>query len=151
MTARLTAAAVAAMSLAGCTAAVLSNYRPGTEVRAAVGSPLIEVAWTPTALSRPQPRRQLVYAGRTGDTARFLLRVLDWERGGMLAQELHYDLGRSATIAVQEMRLEVLEASNEAVTARVLPAAALDARGEPLEPTPEVQPVRSLPMIRSRD
>jgi len=45
----------------------------------------------------------------------------------------------------------VLEATNEAVTARVLPAAVLDARGEPLEPTPEVQPVRSLPMIRSRD
>jgi len=151
MTARVTAAAVAAMSLAGCAAAVLSNYRPGTEVRAAVGAPLIEVAWTPTSLSRPQPRRQLVYAGRTGDTVRFLLRTLDWERGGTLAQELQYDLGRSGTIAVQEMRLEVLEASNEAVTARVLPAAVLDARGEPLEPTPEVQPVRSLPMIRSRD
>jgi hypothetical protein len=138
------AAVVAALLLGGCST-LHSNYQPGAQLRAAVGRPLVEVAWRSPVVAGGQPVRQLIYLGRSGDTARFALRAVDRDGERHEAQELQYDLARSSTIAAQEMRLEVLEATNEVVIARVLSPSALDAGQEQLtapdDPAAEPRPL----------
>jgi hypothetical protein len=124
-----------ALVLTGCATIVVSNYRPGTTVSATVGYPLIDVQWRLENIGQV-PARQLIYGGRSGDT----IKLTYWQaRNGqgspVHTQEVQFDLSRSNTITFQEMRLEVIEASNEKISAHVLPAAKEESRGLDLEPS----------------
>jgi hypothetical protein len=128
------AAAVLALVLTGCATIVLSNYRPGERVSATVGYPLIDVQ-SQTTVSRPGMERLLIYGGMSGETIRLTYREMSADRHvAGSTQELQFDLSRSNRITFQEMRLEVIEATSEKITAIVLPASGEDSRGLALEP-----------------
>jgi hypothetical protein len=125
-------AALLALVLTGCATIVVSNYRPGERVSATVGYPLIDVQ---TTVSRGPMVRQLIYGGVSGETIKLTYREISAERHPAgFTQELQFDLSKSSKITFQEMRLEVIEATSEKITASVLPAAGEDSRGLALEP-----------------
>lgn len=66
-------------------------------------------------------RRELLYSGRSADTIKVGYREY---RGGMAAQafyqNLEYDLSTSKTITFQKFTLEVLAATNQVITYRVV-------------------------------
>jgi hypothetical protein len=133
----LAGAALLVIGFSGCASlSVVSNYSAGTVVSATVGYPLVDVEIQRRDISGSGqvPARQLVYGGRSGDTIKFTYRQFYPWRANNLTQELQFDLSKSKRITFQEMRLEVIEATSERLTARVLPAASEDYRGLPLEP-----------------
>jgi len=131
--------------LSGCatTTWVVSNYNVGDTVQATVGRPLIEIDgyYSGSALMGGTAafERQLIYGGKGGDTIRMTYReprvAGQWCIDGSLSpgslalcsppfsqsQDLQYDLSQSKVIAFQEMRLEVLDATSDQITAKVLP------------------------------
>jgi hypothetical protein len=106
------AGAAVTFLLAGCVT-LSPGPAPGSVISATTGCPLVDELMLST-------HRQLIYGGRAGETIRMTYRERQGEHG--LSQELQYDLASSRRIAFQAWRLEILEADNEHVTARVLPA-----------------------------
>jgi hypothetical protein len=124
-------AALVGFVLTGCVT-IVSNYRPGTVVSATVGYPLIDVQQRNETFSGTLSARQLIYGGKSGDTVKLTYR--EYRGGhGHIQQDLEFDLSKSRKIAFQEMRLEVIEANNEKISANVLPAAEEESRGLILE------------------
>ncbi len=120
---------------------VISNYRPGSVVTATIGNPLIAVQGRATNGMNGVTYtfdRQLIYGGKTGETIKMTYREFSNSMARpAFTQDLQYDLSQSKKIAFQEMRLEVLNATNEQISANVLPPAKESSNGLVLEPQAE--------------
>jgi hypothetical protein len=72
--------------------------------------------------ARPSIDQELIFNGRTGDYVRFIYREIS--SSGLMrtpfAQEVQYDLSLENVIGFKGARLEILEATNQYITYRVL-------------------------------
>ncbi len=135
-------------SLAGCwtTTGVYSTYRPGTTISALVGAPLIKVqggladgfSGTPAVVNR-----ELVYEGRRLGMIAFYYREWseNYPRTPMTA-EVKFELDRSDVIQFEEMRLQVISATDEGIEVKVLPPVEMT-RAERAALPPVLLPVSS--------
>lgn len=130
----------------GCwtTSAVSSNYRPGSTLKAAAGTPLVTVdAWLADDFSGIQAHvtRELVYGGRR--LGKIALFYGEWSENYPrvpAAGRAEYELGGSDIIQFGDMRFQVISATEEEIEAKVLPPVDMH-QAEPTALVPFLLPI----------
>ena len=101
------------------------NYEKGEPSTQTIGSPMTQTTFEyknnvyGTVLERRQ--YELIYSGKSGNVIKILYREFsnDLARPAF-SQELQYDLAESKTIKFRKTTIEVIQASNQEITFRVL-------------------------------
>jgi hypothetical protein len=143
---RMISAVLAMVIIVGCATTVLERkifkgYTVGNVLTASIGTPFLVdqdgtvetvKSWV-GILNSPDGwkiekrysadfvRKELIYAGKSGTTVEISYREF---RGGLAApafyQNLKYDLSESKSITFQNFQIEIINASNQSITYKVL-------------------------------
>jgi hypothetical protein len=103
----------------------MRNYEKDVEMTTTIGSPMLEttVEFRNNVYNvvRASTKSELVYSGKAGNVIKIVYREYsnDYARPAF-SQELQYDLGETTTLKFRKTTIQVIRASNQEISFRVL-------------------------------